>query len=197
MKRYKDFLKLTKARKTTYEFREKEVSKRDILAILEAACWAPSCGNIQPWHFIIVEDKKTIKKLLGTTHYVHAPFIHPLPPVVIAFVLPSDKHMHKYFDEEYAHCCIHSQCTQHQNEGELCFAMSVFSSTLAATDLGISSCILTPQQNQATKLLKAEKIGVVRLMVGLGYEKEGAFQKKRTRRKLKDLVSYEHYERRK
>ncbi|MDO8511114.1 MAG: nitroreductase family protein [Nanoarchaeota archaeon] len=191
MPRYKNFLSLTKTRKTTYEFDQKNISKTNILNILEAARWAPSCGNAQPWYFIVVEDKKTIKQLVGTTHYIHAPFIHPLPPVVIAFVLPSDKHMHQYFEEEYTHCCIHSQCTQHQNEEELCFAMSVFSSTLAATDLGISSCILTPQQDQATKLLKVEKIGVVRLLVGLGYEKNNAFQKARTRRALKDLVFYD------
>ena len=197
MKRHKNFLALTKARKTTYEFSEQDIPKAKILSILEAARWAPSCGNAQPWHFIIVENKETIKKLLGTTHYIHAPFIHPLPKAVIAFVLPSDRHMHTYFDEEYTHCCIHSQCTQHRNEEELCFAMSVFSSTLAATDLGISSCILTPQQDQATKLLKTEKMGVVHLLVGLGYEKKGAFQKKRTRRELKDLVSYEYYGRNK
>ena len=156
-----------------------------------------ACANARSGKPKAPTRKKVIKKLVGTTHYIHAPFIHPLPPVVIAFVLPSDKHLHKYFDEEYTHCCIHSQCTQHQNEEELCFAMSVFSSTLAATDLGISSGILTPQQDQATKLLKTEKIGVVRLLVGLGYEKKNAFQKARIRRELKDLVSYEYYGRRK
>src|SRR3989344_1206897 len=101
LKRYKDFLTLTKARKTTYEFSEKEVSKRDIPAILEAARWAPSCGNSQPWHFIVVKNKKTIRQLVDTTHYVHAPFINPLPTAIIAFVLPSVDLLHDRAPREF------------------------------------------------------------------------------------------------
>lgn len=193
MKRYKSFLALTKARKTSYEFSEKEVSQKNILTILEAARWAPSCGNSQPWHFIVVKNKKTIRQLVDTTHYVHAPFIHPLPPAMIAFVLPSEDLLHDRAPREFPHCCKDSTCTQHQNELELCFSMAVFSSTLAATDLGISSCILTPKQDLASKILKTKNNGVVRLLVGLGYEKKDAFQKERSRDKLKNLVSYEHY----
>lgn len=197
LKRYKDFLALTKARKTTYEFSEKEVSKRDILAILEAARWAPSCGNSQPWHFIVVKNKKTIRQLVDTTHYVHAPFIHPLPPAIIAFVLPSVDLLHDRAPREFPHCCKDSTCNQHRNELELCFSMAVFSSTLTATDLGINSCILTPKQDLASNILKVKKDkGIVRLLVGFGYEKKNAFQKERAREKLLNLVSYEQYGRR-
>ena len=55
-----NFLALAKARKTVYEFTEKKVSEADLGKILEAARWAPSANNIQPWHFIVVEDKETI-----------------------------------------------------------------------------------------------------------------------------------------
>lgn len=193
LKRYKDFLTLAKARKTSYEFSEKEVSKNNILTILEAARWAPSCGNSQPWHFIVVKNKKTIRQLIDTTHYVHAPFIHPLPPVIIAFVLPSEDVLHDRAPQEFPHCCKDSTCTQHQNELELCFSMAVFSAVLAATDLGISSCILTPKQDLASKILKTKNNGVVRLLVGLGSEKKNAFEKERIREKLQNLVSYEHH----
>ena len=197
LKRYKDFLTLTKARKTTYEFSEKEVSKRDIPAILEAARWAPSCGNSQPWHFIVVKNKKTIRQLVDTTHYVHAPFIHPLPPIIIAFVLPSADLLHDRTPQEFPHCCKDSTCEQHRNELELCFSMAVFSATLAATDLGLNSCILTPKQDLASNILKVKKDkGIVRLLVGFGYEKKNAFQKERTREKLLNLFSYEQYGRR-
>ena len=194
MARYKNFLALTKARKTTYEFDRKNISKSNILKILEAARWAPSCGNVQPWHFIVVENRETIRRLTDTTHYVHAPFIHPLPPTIIAFVFPSEKEFNLIGEPKtFPHCCKKKICKQHENELELCLSIAAFSATLAATDLGISSCILTPEQDLASKILKIKDKSAVRLLVGLGYEKKNAFQKKRTRKPLQELVSYEYY----
>ena len=36
------------------------IPREHIEAIVEAGCWAPSSTNIQPWRFIIVEDRQTI-----------------------------------------------------------------------------------------------------------------------------------------
>ncbi len=43
-----------------YAFSEKEVSESDILSILEAARWAASSYNEQPWSFIVAMKKDTI-----------------------------------------------------------------------------------------------------------------------------------------
>lgn len=188
-----NFLGLAKSRKTTYEFNSKKISKKNILKILEAAHWAPSCGNLQPWYFIVVQNKTTIRKLIDTTHYVYAPFIHPLPPVIIAFVLVKDKYLQKQHNHSVLRCCKHSGCKQHQNELDLCFAMSVYGAVLSAADLGIQSCILTPKQYLASQLLKADLIGTVRLIVGLGYQLKQSFQRERSRVPIQDLISYEKY----
>ncbi|HLC52728.1 MAG TPA: nitroreductase family protein [Candidatus Nanoarchaeia archaeon] len=188
-----NFLNLAKNRKTTYEFNSKKISKENILKILEAARWTPSCGNLQPWHFIVVRDQSKIRKLIDTTHYVYAPFIHPLPPVVVAFVLLKDKYLQKHQNHSVLECCKHGGCEQHKNELDLCFAMSVYGAVLSAADLGIQSCILTPKQDLASHLLKTDSIGTVRLIVGLGYELKPAFKRERSRVPLKNLVSYERY----
>ncbi len=39
------------------------VPREHIEAIVEAGCWAPSSTNIQPWRFIIVEDRETIARM--------------------------------------------------------------------------------------------------------------------------------------
>ena len=78
------FLRLTKARKTTYEFSDKQVEDFDINNILEAGRWAPSCSNTQPWHFIVIKNKETIKKLMMTANYGD---FHTDPPLMIALVL--------------------------------------------------------------------------------------------------------------
>ncbi|MDH5595845.1 MAG: nitroreductase family protein, partial [Candidatus Bathyarchaeota archaeon] len=41
----------------------KEVPKEKIEKILEAARLAPSAGNAQPWHFIVVKDRQKRKVL--------------------------------------------------------------------------------------------------------------------------------------
>lgn len=39
------------------------IPQEDIEAIIEAGCWAPSSTNIQPWRFIVVEDRETIASM--------------------------------------------------------------------------------------------------------------------------------------
>ncbi len=39
------------------------IPRKDIEAIIEAGCWAPSSTNIQPWRFIVVTDRDTIAKI--------------------------------------------------------------------------------------------------------------------------------------
>ena len=39
------------------------IPREDIEAIVEAGCWAPSSTNIQPWRFIVVEDRETISRM--------------------------------------------------------------------------------------------------------------------------------------
>ncbi|TKJ30311.1 MAG: hypothetical protein CEE40_05245 [Chloroflexi bacterium B3_Chlor] len=39
------------------------IPREDIEAIIEAGSWAPSSTNIQPWRFILVEDRETIASM--------------------------------------------------------------------------------------------------------------------------------------
>lgn len=43
-------------------FLEKEVPEKDLLSLFEAARWAPSGYNLQPWKFIIARDQKSREK---------------------------------------------------------------------------------------------------------------------------------------
>ncbi|WP_062108217.1 nitroreductase family protein [Bacillus niameyensis] len=39
-------------------FREDEIPEKTLLGVLEAASWAPSAANIQPWRFVIARTEK-------------------------------------------------------------------------------------------------------------------------------------------
>ncbi len=43
--------------------KDKDVSEEHIRQILEAARWAPSGGNGQPWEFIVIRDAATRNKI--------------------------------------------------------------------------------------------------------------------------------------
>ena len=41
---------------------EKTLTKDEIYELIRAAAYAPSAHNKQPWHFLVVENKETLKK---------------------------------------------------------------------------------------------------------------------------------------
>lgn len=58
-----EFLELVKKRKMTRTFKPDPIPDECIEKILEAARWAPSARNAQPWEFIVVKDKDTRKRI--------------------------------------------------------------------------------------------------------------------------------------
>jgi nitroreductase len=57
------FDEIVKTRRSVREFEDRPVSNQDILAMVEAARWAPSACNGQTWRFIAVTDKERIKRI--------------------------------------------------------------------------------------------------------------------------------------
>ena len=55
-----DTLQVIKMRRSIRSFEKKDVENDIIKEILEAAMYAPSAGNSQPWHFIVIKDKKRV-----------------------------------------------------------------------------------------------------------------------------------------
>ena len=47
-------------RRSITKFTDKPVSDNDLNDLLKAAMQAPSAGNKQPWHFIIINDRKIL-----------------------------------------------------------------------------------------------------------------------------------------
>ena len=58
-----DLFETIKLRRSTRAFTGEEVSDNEVEKILEAARWAPSAGNIQPWDFVVVRKAETKRKL--------------------------------------------------------------------------------------------------------------------------------------
>jgi len=50
-------------RRSVRKYTDQVISDEEINLILEAAMYAPSAVNKQPWHFIVVSQKKTFRKI--------------------------------------------------------------------------------------------------------------------------------------
>jgi len=64
---------IIKERRSIRSYKNKEVSDEQIYDLLEAGMLAPSAGNEQPWHFIIIDNKEIINKI---------PEIHPYSKMI-------------------------------------------------------------------------------------------------------------------
>ncbi|RLI11477.1 nitroreductase family protein [Candidatus Bathyarchaeota archaeon] len=76
-----DVFEAIKTRRSIRAFTEEEVSDEEIEKILDAARWAPSAGNIQPWIFVIVRDPKRKRRLSEAA--LNQLFIEEAPVVIV------------------------------------------------------------------------------------------------------------------
>jgi nitroreductase len=58
-----EFQVLLKNRRSIRDFLEKEVSPDTVTDIIMESCLAPSSGNGQPWQFVVINRKETMKRL--------------------------------------------------------------------------------------------------------------------------------------
>jgi nitroreductase len=58
-----DVLEAIKNRRSIRAYAAEDVLESDVERLIEAARWAPSAGNIQPWAFVVVKDADTKRKL--------------------------------------------------------------------------------------------------------------------------------------
>lgn len=58
-----DVIRLLKRIHQTREFTDAPVSEAAVSDILEVARWTGSARNVQPWHFVVIEDRKQLADL--------------------------------------------------------------------------------------------------------------------------------------
>ncbi|MGE4537471.1 MAG: nitroreductase family protein [Desulfovibrio sp.] len=86
-----DLFEAIHTRRSIRAFTEAPVSEADMDAILRAAMAAPSAGNAQPWHFIILDDRATMDAIVAI--HAHAAMIRQAPvAVVVAAELAQEKY---------------------------------------------------------------------------------------------------------
>jgi 5,6-dimethylbenzimidazole synthase len=59
----KEFLNVVRSRRSVRVYRTGKVTDKQLEMILEAARWAPSGANTQPWEFVVTRDRAKMKRV--------------------------------------------------------------------------------------------------------------------------------------
>jgi len=158
------FEEVLEKRRSIRKYKDTPVPKEKILKILEAARIAPSASHRQPWHFIVVENKETIKKLAK----------QPRAEAPVMIVGLADQ------------AASPNWCS---NDLGIAFEHIV----LAATNLGLGTCWMgqTGREEMIKKLLDIPDNFKVVAVVPLGVPDETPAPKER--KSLDTIVSWEKY----
>jgi nitroreductase len=81
-----DVFKAIKTRRSIRAFTDQRVTDEEVEKLIEAARWAPSAGNIQPWEFIIVRESRAKHGLCEAA--LNQTFIEEAPVVIVVCANP-------------------------------------------------------------------------------------------------------------
>ena len=172
-----DVLEAIKGRRSIRAFKSQAVSTEIVERLIDAARWAPSAGNIQPWEFIIVKNPEIKRNLAKAA--LNQSFIEEAP-VVIVVCADEIRSSQGYGVRGKTLYCIQDTAAATQNIH------------LAAYSLGLGTCWVGAfNEEEARKILEIpEGVRPVAIIpVGYPAEKPPA----RNRRPLNQIIHYEKF----
>lgn len=163
-------LEIIKKRRSIREYKDKPIPKEALEKMIDAARFAATARNIQPWEFVIIAEAATLKKLGELAE--NARFLAQAKACIAVFC--SDT---KYYLEDgcAATCNI----------------------LLAATSLGIGSCWVAgdkkPYCKEVTKLFNVPSSFKLVSLIALGYPKSEDSFYVADKKNLKELIHWERF----
>ena len=165
-----DILNLLKSRRSIRKYKDQPVEEEKIQKCLEAAQWAPSASNKQPWEFLIIKDEDKREKLAEIHPY--AKFVTQSPVVFIPLTNPEVHEKYHWADT----------------------ALATLQYMLEAHSLGLGTCWAGVINSSVEPKIK-EFLGIPKHLRVLGLVATGyaAEEPTKTRKELKSLIHYEKY----
>ena len=164
-------MEMIRSRRSIRKYKPTSVEDEKLKTVLEAAGWAPSAGNRQPWEFIVVKDPSIRRRIADIAPYGR--FIAEAPVMIAVVVNP---------EKDRTHCI---------EDG----AIATTHIMLAAYALDLGTCWVgafgSAYEDDAKRVLGVPPNLRVLSLVSLGYPAE---ERTSTRKDLGEIVHYEKYE---
>ena len=165
-----------KGRRSIRAYKKQTVSEEVVEKLIDAASWAPSAGNIQPWKFVIARKPAAKKELAQAANQA---FIEEASVVIVVCANEARSSM-GYGVRGKTLYCIQDTAAATQNI------------LLTAHSLGLGTCWIGAfNENEAKKAINApEEIRPVAI-IPVGYANEVPMQ--RRRRPLSQITHHESF----
>ena len=203
-----NFKKLILQRRACHHFVSgKKITDQDFKKIIELVRFTPSGYNAQPWEFILVRDKKRLKRLQAIAF--DQPHVTEASGMVVVL---GDKNMgrhadqimkewvkHGYVDEKrvlnYLASMKKKRGDDKQREMALrnsALAAMVF--MLAAEDLGFATCpMMGFRQWELEEFLEIPSDRIVTLLIAIGYADRSKLKKQLSRKSVDEMIYKEKF----
>jgi len=173
---YNGLMDIIKKRRSTRAYKSDPIPDDFVRQVIEAARWAPTGANTQPFEFVVVSDQKIktkIKEILsenavaavtkqGAVPVVKRPYLEAAPILIIVLGDPR-------FEEAFA------KGVQREEIFQASLSAAVQNMHLAATALGLGGSVWTtvsPWAGMKVKeLLNIPQVFAVKTIMPLGYPK--------------------------
>lgn len=148
-------MQVIKARRSIRAFKDDEVPSCILSELIEAGVCAPSGSNIQPWRFIIVQDKRVLEQITA-----FSPGLLGNPPAIIVVCTDRQLAFEKGGELGRDELCLMDICLASQNI------------MLMATEKGLGTCPVRSFNKFAiAKILSLPSHVSPDLIISVGYPK--------------------------
>jgi nitroreductase len=165
-----------KGRRSIRAYKPQDVPKKIVEKLIEAASYAPSAGNIQPWKFVIARNPETKKNLAQAANQA---FIEEASVVIVVCANEKRAEMGYGFRGKTLYC-IQDTAAATQNI------------LLTAYSLGLGTCWIGAfNEDEAKEAVNAPEGVRPVAIVSVGYADETP--SRRSRRFLSQIMHYETF----
>ena len=172
-----DVLEAIKNRRSIRTFKNEDISSETVEKLIDAARWAPSAGNIQPWEFIIVKNSEVKRRLAEAA--LNQKFVEEAP-IVIVVCADESRSFKGYGLRGKSLYCIQDTAAAIQNIH------------LAACSLGLATCWVGAFKEEDVRKILDVPDGVRPVaLVPVGYPAEKPSPP--PRRPLSQIIHYEKF----
>jgi len=172
-----ELMEAIKGRRSIRKFKKQDVPAEYINQLVEAASYAPSAGNIQPWEFIVVKNP-TVKEKLVKASYGQAQVEQA--PVIIVVCADEKRSSMGYSKRGKTPYCLQDTAAATQNI------------LLTAYSLGLGTCWIGAfDEDEAKKALKTPEGVRPVVMIPVGFP--DVIPKQRNKRLLNEINHYDTF----
>lgn len=165
-----DIMEVTKKRRSIRKYQDKPIPKDILQNLVDAARFAPTARNVQPWEFVVITKSDTLKKIGDLAENG------------------------RFVAEAYACIAVFCSDTKYYLEDGCAATQNIL---LAATALGIGSCWVAgdkkPYCSQINSLLNVPQTFKLVSLVALGYPEAKDNFRIVEKRNLNDIIHWETF----